>query len=108
MDMNIYAERMRTDVHNKYNFTNLAFKFASRPDYYNRMTIIIAKMKADGIWDALEVKDGQLVYNYKKDKRFLAYSSGNTSDPNYNKQASLYHTIAEQFIAEGTQNPDGS
>jgi hypothetical protein len=34
------------------------------------MTIIVAKMKADGIWDALEVKDGQLVYNYKKDKRF--------------------------------------
>ena len=108
MDMNLYAERMRTDVHNKYNFTNLAFKFASRPDYYNRMTIIVAKMKADGIWDALEVKDGQLVYNYKKDKRFSAYANGNTSDPNYNKQASLYHTIAEQFIAEGTQNPDGS
>ena len=108
MDMNLYSERMRTDVHNKYNFTNLAFKFASRPDYYNRMTIIVAKMKADGIWDALEVKDGQLVYNYKKDKRFSAYSNNNTSDPNYNKQASLYHTIAEQFVAEGTQNPDGT
>jgi hypothetical protein len=58
MDMNIYAERLRTDQHNKYNFVNFAYKFASRPDYYNRMTIIIAKMKADGIWDALEVKDG--------------------------------------------------
>ena len=72
------------------------------------MTIIVAKMKADGIWDALEVKDGQLVYNFKKDKRFLNYSSGNTSSPNYNKEASLYHTIAEQFVAEGTQKPDGS
>lgn len=108
MDMNIYAERMRTDVHNKYNFTNLAFKFASRPDYYNRMVIVVAKMKADGIWDALEVKDGQLIYNFKKDKRFLNYSSNNTSSPNYNKEASLYHTIAEQFKAEGTQNPDGT
>ena len=108
MDMNLYSERMRTDVHNKYNFTNLAFKFASRPDYYNRMVIIVAKMKADGIWDALEVKDNQLVYNFKKDKRFSAYANGNTSDPNYNKQASLYHTIAEQFVAEGTQKPDGS
>jgi hypothetical protein len=48
------------------------------------MTIIIAKMKADGIWDALEVKDGQLVYNFKKDKRFEAYANGNTSDSNYN------------------------
>jgi len=37
---------------------NFAFKFASRPDFYNRMTIIVAKMKADGIWDALEVVDG--------------------------------------------------
>lgn len=109
MDMNLYAERMRTDVHNfKYNFTNLAFKFASRPDYYNRMTIIVAKMKADGIWDALEVKDGQLVYNFKKDKRFSDYTNNNTSSPKYNQQASLYHTIAEQFVAEGVQNPDGT
>lgn len=108
MDMNLYAERMRTDSHNKYNFTNLAFKFASRPDYYNRMTIIVAKMKADGIWDALEVKDGQLVYNFKKDSRFTDYANGNTSSPKYNQQASLYHTIAEQFVMEGVQNPDGT
>lgn len=108
MDMNLYAERMRTDSHNKYNFTNLAFKFASRPDYYNRMTIIVAKMKADGIWDALEVKDGQLVYNFKKDSRFSDYANGNTSSSKYNQQASLYHTIAEQFVMEGVQNPDGT
>jgi hypothetical protein len=72
------------------------------------MTIIVAKMKADGIWDALEVKDGQLVYDFKKDKRFSEYSKNITSEPNYNKQVSLYHTIAEQFVAEGTQNPNGS
>ena len=108
MDMNLYSERMRTDQYNKYNFTNLAFKFASRPDYYNRMTIIVAKMKADGIWDALEVKDQQLVYNFKKDKRFSAYSNNNTSDPKYNDQRALYTSIAQQFIIEGVTNPDGS
>jgi len=37
------------------------------------MTIIVAKMKADGIWDALKVEDGKLVYNLKKDKRFEQY-----------------------------------
>ena len=26
------------------------------------MVIVVAKMKADGIWDALEVKDGQLYW----------------------------------------------
>ena len=108
MDMNIYAEHMRTDQHNKYNLVNFAFKFTSRPDFYNRMTIVIAKMKADGIWDALEVKDGKLVYNFKEDKRFKAYASGNTSDPNYNNQRALYKVIADQFITEGTTNPDGT
>lgn len=108
MDMNLYSERMRTDVHNKYNFTNLAFKFASRPDFYNRMTIVVAKMKADGIWDALEVKNGELVYNFKKDKRFISYANNDTLNSKYNEQASLYHTIAEQFVAEGVQNKDGT
>lgn len=108
MDMNIYADRMRTDQHNKYNFVNFAFKFASRPDYYNRMTIIVAKMKEDGIWDALDVKDGQLVYDFKKDKRFLAYANGETTNPKYNDQRALYHAIAQQFITEGVVYPDGS
>ena len=108
MDMNLYSDRMRNDQYNKYNFTNLAFKFASRPDYYNRMTIVIAKMKADGIWDALEVKDGQLIYNYKKDKRFEAFSNGQTSNPNYKNQQALYYTMAQQFVKEGVINPDGS
>jgi len=44
------------------------------------MTIIVAKMKADGIWDALEVKDNQLVYNWKKDKRFSAYANNDKSN----------------------------
>jgi aminoglycoside/choline kinase family phosphotransferase len=95
MDMNIYSERMRTDQHNRYNLENLAYKFASRPDFYNRMTIVVAKMKADGIWDALEVKDGKLVYNFKKDKRFKEYAAGNTSHPDYNNQRALYYTIAQ-------------
>lgn len=107
MDMNIYAERMRTDQHNKYNFVNFAYKFASRPDFYNRMTIVIAKMKADGIWDALEVKDGKLVYDFKKDKRFKAYVEGNVSHPDYLNQQALYYTIARQFITEGVADQNG-
>lgn len=108
MDMNLYADRMRNDQYNKYNFTNFAFKFASRPDFYNRMTIVVAKMKADGIWDALEVKDGQLVYNFKKDKRFdkITIKDGKLSGDN--EQVALYYTIAQQFVNEGVTNPDGT
>ena len=70
--MNIYAERMRTDVHNKYNFTNLAFKFASRPDYYNRMTIFVAKMINEGAYEAHTIKsDGTIEYDCAKDDGLL-------------------------------------
>lgn len=108
MDMNQYAEKLRTDKHGLFNLNELAYKFTSRPDFYNRMTIIIAQMKAQGVWDALEVVDGKLVYNYKKDKRFEAYANNRTDDPNYSAQRALYTAIAQQFVEEGTSNPDGT
>lgn len=108
MDMNTYAEKLRTDKHGLFNLNELAFKFVSRPDFYNRMTIIVAQMKAQGVWDALEVHNGKLVYNYKKDKRFSVYANGDTSNPEYNKQKSLYYAIAQQFVDEEVHNPDGS
>jgi hypothetical protein len=58
MDMNTYSEKLRSDKHGIYNIWNLAFKFCSRPDYYNRMMILVARMKNDGIWDAIEIEDG--------------------------------------------------
>lgn len=96
MDMNQYADKLAE--HDEHyiggKLMHFAYKFVSRPDFYNRMTIIIAQMKQQGVWDALEVKDGRLVYNYKKDMRFSAYANGKTSDPDYGKQQGLYMAIA--------------
>ena len=39
MDMNTYVERISQAKKGIWNFDNFMFKFASRPDYYNRMTI---------------------------------------------------------------------
>lgn len=108
MDMNQYAEKLKTDTHGIFNLNDFAFKFTSRPDYYNRMTIIIAQLKEQGVWDALEVKDNKLVYDWKKDKRFSVYANNDTSNPEYYKQKALYLAIANQFVIEETQNPDGS
>jgi len=94
MDMNTYSEKMRTERHGVYNLWNFAFKFTSRPDYYNRMTIVVAKMMHEGVWDALEVKDEKLVYNFKEDGRFSAYSNNMTGDPDYAKQKALYLAMA--------------
>lgn len=109
MDMNVYAERLskgRKGIF--YNFDNFMFKCASRPDYYNRMSIFLSQMQGDGTLEAHEIIDGKLVYDWKKDKRFEAFANGRTSDPEYNKQKQLYYTIAKQFVEEHTLNEDGT
>jgi len=52
------------------------------------------EMMNDGSWDALEVKDGKLVYDWTKDKRFSKFANDDMSDPEeYNKQKALYISI---------------
>lgn len=52
MDMNTYVERISQAKKGIWNFDNFMFKFASRPDYYNRMTIFTSQMMGDGCLDA--------------------------------------------------------
>ena len=107
MDMNTYTERISSAKKGIWNFENFMFKFASRPDYYNRMTIFTAQMMADGCLDAHSIdENGKLVYDWKKDKRFEAFANGRTHDPNYKKQESLYYTIARQFVTEHAKVED--
>lgn len=109
MDMNTYIDRIKSDKVGFWNFwSSLAFRFASRPDFYNRMTIFGAQMRGDGTWDAHTVKDGKLVYDWKLDKRFDAYANGKTSDPKYKAQQGLYYAMAQQFVKEHTKNADGT
>lgn len=108
MDMNQYAEKLRTDKHGIFNLNEIAYKFTSRPDFYNRMTIIVAQMLEQGTWDALDVVDNKLVYDWKKDKRFSIYANGDTTNPKYNEQRALFTAISQQFVDEQVKNPDGS
>lgn len=112
MDMNTYADRLSSNKNSFFwNFTNWCFKFASRPDYYNRMSLIVSKMVKDGSYNAYSVVDGKLHYDWKKDKRFNVFSKGReglSQDPeNYKKQQSLYYAMAKQFELEGTINENG-
>ena len=108
MDMNTYMKNVKSDRHGIFNAYDLAFKFASRPDYYNRMSILVAQMIQDGTWDAYKVENGKLVYKFEEDKRFEHFRTGQTSHPDYAKERALYYAMAEQFIREGAKNPDGS
>lgn len=81
MDANSYIDRIKTDNTGLlYHFWNVGFRFASRPDYYNRMTIFYAQMYKDGSLDAHKMVDGKLVYNWTKDKRFDVFAKGDKSN----------------------------
>lgn len=103
MDMNTYVDRIKSDQSGFFNITNFAYKFASRPDYYGRMSIIVAKMLEDGSWDAYSVVDGKLVYDFKKDARFSDIANGRENP----KQLALYYTIGKQLINENYTDADG-
>lgn len=88
------------------NKSKLMFWANQVPDYFNRLILFIAKMKEDGCWDAHSLtKDGKLVYDFKKDKRFSELNkyglNSNYSGEEYRRQKALYIAMAEQFEREG-------
>lgn len=111
MDMNTYIDRISSARKGIWNAENFMFKFASRPDFYNRMAIFTTQMMGDGCLEAHSINEkGELVYDWKKDKRFSKFAANptlKTNDLEYNKQKSLYYTIANQFVIEHAKGLDG-
>lgn len=114
MDSASFADNNSSNKHGIFNFFGrFAYKFSSRPDYYNRMTIFTAQMMSDGSWEAHTVdENGNLKYNWKKDKRFAAYANDPTGSKGKTdewKQAkALYYTVAKQMIKEGARDNNGN
>jgi len=52
-------------------------------------------MRADGTWEAHHIKDGQLIYDWNKDRRFSALRRGNKGTLEYNQQFELYKEMFE-------------
>lgn len=85
------------------------FLTATAPDFMHRVSILVAKMMGDGCWEAHSLNEnGELVYDFKKDKRFEQLLANNTSHPDYLKQKSLYERMIEEFNKDGYRNPDGT
>lgn len=83
------------------------------PDYLNRMTILVGYMLKYGCWDAYTFKNNQLVYDWKKDKRFEIYAKYDKIEnvpehlrDQYNYQRALYNTILNKFIEQQYQIKD--
>lgn len=98
------SERAKTDRGGLLNPSELAFSTLRAPDFLNRMTLFVARCKQDGVWDAFSINDGQLVYNWKKDKRFAAFASENIAHPDYMNQKALYYNSIDLYNKEhGTE-----
>jgi len=55
----------------KHGFSKYMYIFSSCPDFFNRMTLFVAKMIEDGCLDAHKLdENGNLQYDITKDKRF--------------------------------------
>lgn len=85
------------------------FLTATAPDFMHRMSILVAKMMTDKCWSAHSVDaEGNLVYDWNKDERFAVYRSGDTSNPEYMKQRSLYLYYIDAFNKENFGDLDES
>lgn len=113
-DLNVIGESLAFDRHGVHNWgSRMLYLNTIAPDYFNRMIIFIAKMKADGTYDAHEVNDqGQLVYKMSADSRINEFwnnkDTNRENDKTWVDQKALYVRKMQQFASEGWKNPDGS
>ena len=117
MDPNSYIDRIKTDNTGLlYHFWNVGYRFSSRPDFYNRMTLLYAIMIKDGSLEAHSIKDGKLIYDWTKDKRFDIYAKANGDERNvlpkdlskFREQKSMYIAVAEQMERERVLDKNGN
>ena len=109
MDINVYAEHLQNSHNIFRNTSNFIFRFASRPDFYNRMTIFESYMRHDGTFDAYKLnKEGELIYDFASDPRFNLLAEGKVKDLKYREQEALYRAMAKQFEIEGAIYADGT
>lgn len=110
MDLNRLTQNTVSSGKGIFNNLSRSFYIAnSAPDYYNRLTLFIAKMIVDGCFDAHSLdKNGKLIYDWRKDKRFSELakyglnSTGKHSEK-YNEQKALYVAMCKDFERAGEQ-----
>ena len=77
-----------------------------KPDFLNRMVLFVSQCIHDGVWEALSLnEDGELIYDWKKDKRFSLLASNDKSNlEEYNKQKSLYFSLLRVWNQDHPSN----
>ena len=80
------------------NYDDWLYATIRKPDFLNRMVLFIAQCYKDGVYEAFSINDeGALEYDWKKDKRFSIYASGDKSNPEYAKQMGAYYNAVRAY-----------
>ena len=111
-DLNVIGDSLAYDHHG---FMNVGSRFlylnTTAPDWFHRMTLLVAKMIADGSWEAHTVENGELVYDAAKDERYKEFVlylrahdgdlSGEPTTESYVKAKALYQLKIQQLKNDG-------
>lgn len=118
MDANVLSAKTIADKHGIMNQGgDIAYYTNTRPDWYNRLSIFVAKMIADGSWEAHSLdENNHLIYDMSKDKRYSIFykyrktppKPGSADYSTYQKQKNIYAYNLQSMIEAGLTNPDGT
>ena len=118
MDINTLSKKIQTDRRGiMRGMGRWMYSMNTIPDYYNRLSLFLAKMIHDGSYDAHSLVNGKMIYDVTKDKRFEHYLKNRSkyknsegeyipakSDLEYNKQRNLYKLLVEQLNQEKSED----
>lgn len=78
------------------------------PDFLNRMVLFVAKCMKDGCWDAFDLDQGKLVYNWRKDKRYSVYADkSKKGTKEYEEQRISYYNAIRSYNQEHPESTIG-
>lgn len=118
MDANVVSQRTLADRWGIMNMGgDIAYYTNTRPDWYSRMSIFVAKMIEDGTWEAHELdENNRLVYNMKKDSRYAILAKYLNQAPpkpfdhdheEFQKQQARYNWALDSMTKAGIRNKNG-
>lgn len=114
-DVNNAVQRMQTSRRGvMMGLSPWMYSMNTIPDYYNRLSLFMAKMIEEGSYDAHYMVDGDLKYDALKDTRFTKYFANRhlymnedktkyipaKNDEEYNRQRNLYTLILGELNEE--------
>lgn len=100
-DVSRISERAKSARNGITNWDNWGYATLRGPDFLNRMTLFVARCMQDGCWDAWSLNsEGELEYEWRKDKRFDKLASGDINSPEYDSQRALYISKLREYNEE--------